>query len=91
MASQDKVFTRQESVLITTGRLQLATPLGDLWVMLQTNVDASVRFGMAANYNALEDVIDDTIDSGFQAFITHGDYTIHGISKAPNRPKPPTS
>lgn len=91
MELQDKILTRQESVMVNSGRLQSATPLGDLWVMLPNHVEQSVRFEMAAEYNALEDAIDDVIDSGFQAYVTHGDFTIHGISKAPNRPKPPTS
>lgn len=89
MVTEDKILTRQESVLVIAGRQQVATLLGDLWVMLPNRVTATERIAMATEYNNLEQQIDDAIDSGYQAKVTYGDNTIHGISKAPNRPKPP--
>jgi hypothetical protein len=90
MANQNLILNRQQSVLLNAGRQQVATPFGDLWVMLPSRVPDVDRFVMATEYNDIEDQVDDTIDSGFLAFETYGDNTIHGISKAPNRPKPPT-
>lgn len=84
-------FSKEQSAVINAGRQQVSTPNGDMWRILPGRVTDSERFAMAAEYEALEVQIDTTKDAGFDCFLTYGDNTLHGIGKAPNRPKPPTS
>lgn len=84
-------FTESQTVLINSGRQQVATPAGDLWRALQGRVTNSERFAMGGEYNTLEDQIDATIDGGSKVFGTNGDGSHPEIGKAPLRPHPPTS
>ncbi len=90
MATANRTFTRPESLQIIVGRSQVSTPLGDLWPLLPLTVTDTERFAMGTTYNTLEAEIDDVVDSGFLAFLTYGDNTIHGIGRAPSRPIAPT-
>jgi hypothetical protein len=90
MATANLTLTRKQSALVSAGRQQIVATTGDLWNITMDYMTDSERFVMGAAYNAIEAQIDDTIDSGFTVSETYGDGTLHGISKAPSRPVPPT-